>query len=274
MTLRQLFYEWIKKNIKQLEGISRIEKIIFDEKAYSKNDLERGQVLHWRGLYSHYSVIIKNLGIDPRYSGYGAKYKCIDPRSLRQHIINAVSIILDSEESYHTQYYYIDKEKLSSEIVDLLFDKSEKLRLQEVEKKRKAEEEKNRLIEKGKELFKKYIPSEAKALIVACKEIDECDLQTDYFSTRTEGTVILGWSKHTKDLFSEMRKHAHKLEETKHLSENNPNFEHREKYSMGAGYYLKASDRYDTGWKIKKERKWNDWSDGLYISIAKRNLFE
>ena len=28
--------------------------------------------------------------------------------------------------------------------------------------------------------------------------------------------------------------------------------EHREKYSMGAGYYLKASGRYSTGWIVRK----------------------
>jgi hypothetical protein len=30
------------------------------------------------------------------------------------------------------------------------------------------------------------------------------------------------------------------------------NIEHREKYSMGAGYYLKASGRYSSGWKVVK----------------------
>ena len=44
---------------------------------------------------------------------------------------------------------------------------------------------------------------------------------------------------------------------------------------MGAGYYLKATNRYSTGWKIEKDRKWSDnWDESLYISIAERCVFE
>ena len=32
--------------------------------------------------------------------------------------------------------------------------------------------------------------------------------------------------------------------------------EHREKYSMGHGYYLKAAHRYDNGWVVRKEGLW------------------
>jgi hypothetical protein len=37
---------------------------------------------------------------------------------------------------------------------------------------------------------------------------------TDYYGYRTKRTVILGFSSHTKDLFSEMRKYAANFEET------------------------------------------------------------
>jgi len=51
------------------------------------------------------------------------------------------------------------------------------------------------------------------------------------------------------------------------ISENN--IEHREKYSMGVGYYLKASSRYSSGWTVSKRRKYgNTWGDDIYISLA------
>jgi len=115
---------------------------------------------------------------------------------------------------------------------------------------------------------------------------------SDYFNTKSKETVIIGYSTHTRDIFSEMRKHAHLIPEIKHLAiapdvnrngENkndinksrwHPADEHREKYSMGAGYYLKASGRYSTGWKIEKIRKWrNEWEKKLYIAMAKRCIF-
>jgi hypothetical protein len=176
-------------------------------------------------------------------------------------------------------------------------------------------------------------PAWAKAAITATYEVDQSDSMTDYFATSTEKRVFLAWSKHTKDLFSEMRKAARLLPETAHLgpgkdlytvrvvtvddivtngsaywrgsyspwhtdlvdrsgktfetlaeaeafvaAAGKPNdisfegktatfewqidrksVEHREKYSMGAGYYLKGSGRYSSGWTVEK----TTWLDGL-----------
>ncbi|NLB56239.1 MAG: fusion protein, partial [Lentisphaerae bacterium] len=78
---------------------------------------------------------------------------------------------------------------------------------------------------------------------------------TDYYSYSTQRTVIIGFSKHKRDLFSEMRKHASNFEETAYLAEPNEDYEHREKYSMGDGYYLGES-KY-SGWIIEKEPVYN-----------------
>lgn len=56
---------------------------------------------------------------------------------------------------------------------------------------------------------------------------------TDYYAHSTQRTVIIGFSKHKRDIFSEMRKHASNFEETAYLAEPNEDYEHREKYSMG-----------------------------------------
>ena len=84
---------------------------------------------------------------------------------------------------------------------------------------------------------------------------NESDSYTDYYSYNTQRTVILGFSKHKRDLFSEMRKHASNFEETAYLAEFNEDYEHREKYSMGDGYYLGES-KY-SGWIIEKVPVYN-----------------
>ena len=51
--------------------------------------------------------------------------------------------------------------------------------------------------------------------------------------------------------------------------------EHREKYSMGAGYYLKDGHSNSSGWSVSKSVKYRDqWDSGLYVSMGKRCVFE
>ena len=92
------------------------------------------------------------------------------------------------------------------------------------------------------------------ALIVAHLRKDDSDLQSDYHGAHTVSTVILAFSKHTRNNFKEFRKAA--------LNSNNPDlkilanapeeWEHRENYSMGAGLYLGKS-KY-SGWMICKHK--------------------
>jgi hypothetical protein len=176
-------------------------------------------------------------------------------------------------------------------------------------------------------------PSWAKAVIVAEYTEDVSDIQTDCFDARTRATVKLAWSRHTRDLFSEMRKAAAAFKPTAHLGTGKGLFrasvvlaspesllsngsayyagershwhgeltdndwrgkefstraeaeswmaaqpppeplqvgdalvmfawkleggedviEHREKWSMGHGYYLAADGRYSTGWQVRKQ---------------------
>lgn len=91
-------------------------------------------------------------------------------------------------------------------------------------------------------------PQWAQSVIVAELQQDESDSQADYFASRTVKTLVLAWSKHTRDLFPEMRKAAKRA----------PILpaewvEHREKYSMGKGFYL-AETEYSSysGWHIRK----------------------
>lgn len=165
-------------------------------------------------------------------------------------------------------------------------------------------------------------PEWAQAEIVAELEQDDCDTQTDYFAVKRTHRVRLAWSRHRRDIFSELRKAAATMEETAHLGPGRDEYnvrvvfacevnsgsvyanagwespyhrdlarsfttqaeadayvaeqpalgemsmgeqvatfrwdiqresvEHREKYSMGAGYYLKAGRAYGSGWTVRK----------------------
>lgn len=113
---------------------------------------------------------------------------------------------------------------------------------------------------KTKAFDDKYIPmvpAWAKAVLVASHDVDESDGQTDYFASRSDRMLILGFSKHTRDLFPEMRQAALNHESTKHLFDAPESANNREKYSMGGGYFLKENGRHSTGWKVYKHVFWD-----------------
>lgn len=99
----------------------------------------------------------------------------------------------------------------------------------------------------GAEYLAEHRPQWAKAVIVAELQKDESDSMTDYFASKTVKTLVLAWSKHTRDLFPEMRKAAKRapILPTEWV-------EHREKYSMGKGYYLGEGRSSYSGWHIRK----------------------
>lgn len=108
------------------------------------------------------------------------------------------------------------------------------------------------------------IPAWAKGVIIAHRHIDESDSMTDYFGHRVAESIVLGFSKHTRDLFPELRKAAANAPETAHLADkpvcpdnNHPRDEHREKYSMGGGFYLGVY-RNSNGWTIRKHTTYGD----------------
>lgn len=98
------------------------------------------------------------------------------------------------------------------------------------------------------------MPHGSKSVIIAEMHQDKSDSMTDYFGHSTTRTVILGFSSHTRDLFPELRKFAAMFGETAELATASEKAEHREKYSMGAGFYLKDGYRNSTGWAVRKIR--------------------
>lgn len=61
-------------------------------------------------------------------------------------------------------------------------------------------------------------PVGVKAIIIAELREDRSDVMTDYFASCTVKTVYIAYSKHTRNLFAEMRKAASKFEPTRFLA--------------------------------------------------------
>lgn len=128
------------------------------------------------------------------------------------------------------------------------------------EAQRKAQEQRQ-AVSDWRDSIRDKIPADAKAVLIAELVEDESDSMTDYFGHSVKKTVILGFSRHTRDLFPEMRKAAARYEATEHLTDAPADAEHREKYSMGGGYYLKQGFRHSTGWKVVKRPFYSQGND-------------
>jgi hypothetical protein len=223
--------------------------------AEDKNNLAIGTILKLNGYDNPRFVITDKLGINERFPMYGMRYIIVNLETLVQGVKDAYELKWISEKKDDRIQTYILDETIPADEVKVIYEKAvakkeEKDRLQ-----KQVAEEHTHKIELGKQLFEQGKPDYAKAVIIASREIDDCELMTDYFNTKEDPFFIIGWSKHTKDLFSEMRKAAilSGMPELSHFSEITPEDEHREKYSLGAGYYLKRGHRYDTAWKVTKQ---------------------
>ncbi len=207
--------------------------------------VEVNQIIQMEGYsYDRYVVY------DIQQSQWGITYKLIN---LRTKDFNTADIIRPLKEKFGIGYYYDseDPQYMDSFEVAVLLQQAEQKRNAEADE---AEKECIRVEEVkkiGRVRFAEIFPEDAQSVIVARLKQDESDSQTDYFSSSTQRTVILGFSKHKRDIFSEMRKYASNFEQTAYLAESNADYEHREKYSMGAGYYLGESKYH--GWIIEKE---------------------
>ena len=212
-----------------------------DEQIVSVN-----QVVMLEG-YSNDSYVVYEVS----RSQWGITYHLIN---LRTHEFHTSDLIRPLSEKFGIGMYYDDA---NPKFLDPLETAAllTKAREKKTEDDRKAEEERQRnehTAKIGAERLRPLIPSDAKAVIVGELRVSECDSYTDYYDYRIERTVILGFSTHTRNLFSEMRKYAANFEGTAYLAGNDKEYEHRENYSMGDGMYL-GRNKY-SGWTISKER--------------------
>lgn len=211
--------------------------------------VEINQVIQMEG-YSYHSYVV----YDIIKNQWGITYKLIN---LTTKDFHTADIIRPLKEKFGIGFYYDsdNPQFMDSFEVAILQQEAQAKATTEADEKEKERIQVEEVKAIGSKRFAEILPENALGVIVARLKQDESDSQTDYFASRTTRTVILGFSTHKRDIFSEMRKHASNFEETAYLAEYNADYEHREKYSMGAGYYLGES-KY-RGWIIEKEPIYN-----------------
>jgi hypothetical protein len=210
----------------------------------------KGQVIQMNGYeYDRYAVY------DVIHGHRGFMYKLIN---LRTHKFGQCDMVRPLSQKFGIGYYFDEENPqfMNDCEIAALRSEAERIEQEAQEKSQKREERNNQLRAIGRERLQRLIPEDAKAVIIAELHQDKSDAMTDYFDYRTTRIVILGFSTHTKDLFSEMRKYAANFEETAYLTEKNEEYEHREKYTCGDGYYLGKSKYH--GWTVKKETFFKD----------------
>ena len=184
-----------------------------DEQTVSVN-----QVVVLEG-YSYDSYVVYEVN----RSQWGITYHLIN---LRTYEFHTSDLIRPLSEKFGIGIYYDDANPKFLDPLEtavLLTKATEK----KTEDDRKAEEERQRnerTAKIGAERLRPLIPSDAKAVIIGELRVSECDSYTDYYDYRIERTVILGFSTHTRNLFSEMRKYAANFEGTAYLTENNKEY--------------------------------------------------
>ena len=180
------------------------------------------------------------------YKIENSHYYYVSMETLRQGVATCVK---PYSQKFGIGYYYNDQTNpciSEDEVSNLLIDAHKLYENQQIEA-NKAKELRKQKIEQGK--AKLNIPEGACTVIVAELHENVSDTYSDYFHSKAVKVVYLAFSKTKRDNFNEMRKAALKFEETAFLADSK-DYENREKYSGGHGYYL-AESRY-SGWQVSK----------------------
>ena len=172
----------------------------------AKQVVEVNQIIQMEG-YSYDRYVVYEI----RKNDWGITYKLIN---LRTKEYQTADIIRPLKEKFGIGYYY------DSENPQFMDSFEVAILLQEAQQQKKAEddqaEQERKRVEEvreiGRKRFVEIFPEDAQAVIVARLRQNESDSYTDYYAYSTQRTVIIGFSKHKRDIFSEMRKHAPNFE--------------------------------------------------------------
>ncbi|EOW9267244.1 TPA: hypothetical protein PX805_001785, partial [Vibrio cholerae] len=169
--------------------------------------------------------------------------------------------------------------------LDLSFVDLGRLQVKQVEEQAKAEEAakekaKEQALEQAwrehrqaEETFQEtlVVPQWAKGVIVATLtdyEDESSESHAGEFHTKTLKTIILAWSKHSRNLFPELRKACLNHPETAFLNDPEKSVEHRERFAMGEGYYLTDTKYIRYGWQVKKRNFYRDENKARYVPLG------
>lgn len=161
--------------------------------------------------------------------------------------------VRDFREKFGIGVYYTEGERISeSELADLVCDATNavaKKDLQERAEKAIADAHRLAMIEIGRKVLPE-LPASLQGLVVGELKQDESDIMTDYFASSTQKVIYLALSTHKRHVFPELKKAAMNCPDTAFLAEYDE-FEQRENYSGGHGYYL--GKRRHSGWHVRKD---------------------
>ena len=159
--------------------------------------------------YSHDSYVVYEVTRDK----WGIIYHLIN---LRTYEFDTSGLIRPLSEKFGIGIYYDDANPSFLDPLETaaLLTKAKEKKAETERKVKEEREEHERIAKIGAERLRPLIPTDAKAAIVGILRVNECDSHTDYYGYSIGRTVILGFSKHTRNLFSEMRKHAANFEGT------------------------------------------------------------
>ncbi|ENO1697833.1 LPD25 domain-containing protein [Vibrio cholerae] len=169
--------------------------------------------------------------------------------------------------------------------LDLSFVDLGRLQVKQVEEQAKAEEAakekaKEQALEQvwrehrqAEETFQEtlVVPQWAKGVIVATLtdyDAESSESRAGEFHTKTLKTIILAWSKHSRNLFPELRKACLNHPETAFLNDPEKSVEHRERFAMGEGYYLTDTKYIRYGWQIKKRNFYREDNKARYVPLG------
>jgi hypothetical protein len=252
-----------EKNITALHklGVEAFLKLKEAEIAKPKPGVAIGQVLFTYGMSKEQRRAV---------------YEIVGQGSFKTVLLDGTDLHHDSHVKPYTEkfgigvYYHEGDTITEDEVSNLVIDAHKAVTIRNQERDEQAalaKAERLRKIEAGHKLV--TIPANATHILIGEHKFNDCDIQTDYFSYPTDKVLYLAYSTHKKDLFSEMRTAAANAEETKHLVTADKDMEHREKYSMGRGYYLGP---YGAGWSVSKSNL-TGYTDNIVPESMKELLY-
>lgn len=235
-------------------------------------EIKPGQLLYFKG----YGNDNQPLAVyEIKEGGTGKKYSCVNLVTLQ---MVTHSHIRPIEKLFGIGIYYKEGDVIGAAELEEALSKAREKAQKDAEEKAAREarqaEDRARKIEEGRPLVN--VPAGAVGLIVAELHQDTSDPQTDYFGYSVEKEVFLAYTFKKREDFKELRKAARNFESTAELAEAGEDFERRENYSGGAGYYLGKS-KY-SGWNVSKMFYGVDFSnpaflERLYIAAAEGRYF-
>jgi hypothetical protein len=108
------------------------------------------------------------------------------------------------------------------------------------------------------EYFEKNIPFGTEAVIVAQYVENTSNMNEDYHGHSTQKSIIIGWSKSTRNTFPELKRAAKVEEQTAYLAEppspenDMTNFEQRQSYGSIKAFLKDSPNENKTGWMVRK----------------------